>query len=83
MDTLHQYPITTLCAPPTAYRQLVLSEQRAQYAAKPPKCLEHCVGAGEPLNGEVIRIWKSMSGIEIKDGEQNSPVLPTLGGTVP
>ncbi|PGH07549.1 hypothetical protein AJ79_06219 [Helicocarpus griseus UAMH5409] len=35
---------------------------------KPPMALEQCVGAGEPLNDEVIRVWKEMSGIEIRDG---------------
>lgn len=30
--------------------------------------LEQCVGAGEPLNDEVIRIWEDMSGIKIRDG---------------
>ncbi|KAK5156790.1 hypothetical protein LTS14_005003 [Recurvomyces mirabilis] len=36
--------------------------------AKPPKSLEHCVGAGEPLNSEVINQWQDMTGCEIKDG---------------
>lgn len=67
-DMLHRYPITTLCAPPTAYRQFVLPERQRYFAAHRPKALVHCVGAGEPLNGEAIRIWRDMSGIEIRDG---------------
>lgn len=68
VDMLHKYPITTLCAPPTVYRQLVLDGMRKYFKSCPPNALEHCTGAGEPLNAEVIRLWKDMSGIEIRDG---------------
>jgi medium-chain acyl-CoA synthetase len=64
---LHDYPITTFCAPPTAYRPLVLSDAIEFMKANPPKALEHCTGAGEPLNPEVIRQWKNVTGLEIKD----------------
>lgn len=30
--------------------------------------LEHCVGAGEPLNDQVIRTWQDMCQLEIRDG---------------
>ena len=65
---LHDYPITTLCATPTIYRPLVLPDSAKELRAHPPKCLEHCVGAGEPLNPEVIRQWKQLTGTEIRDG---------------
>ena len=65
---LQDYPITTLCAPPTAYRPLVLPESAKYLKQHPPKSLEHCVGAGEPLNPEVIRQWKQLTGIDIRDG---------------
>lgn len=68
LDVLHRYPITTLCAPPTAYRQLVLDEMRKYLGSNKPKALEHCTGAGEPLNPEVIRLWKETTGFEICDG---------------
>jgi acyl-coenzyme A synthetase/AMP-(fatty) acid ligase len=55
LEMLNKYPITTLCAPPTAYRMLVLDEPLAYLKANPPKALRHCVGAGEPLNPEVIK----------------------------
>ena len=64
---LHEYPITTLCAPPTAYRPLVLPDSIDFIKSHPPKALEHCTGAGEPLNPEVIRQWKQVTGLEIKD----------------
>ncbi|EEH09210.1 acetyl-coenzyme A synthetase [Histoplasma capsulatum G186AR] len=68
LDNLHNYPITTLCSPPTAYRQFVLPSRRKYFSQRPPLALEQCVGAGEPLNDEVIRIWEDMSGIKIRDG---------------
>ncbi|KAJ9294045.1 hypothetical protein DTO271G3_7173 [Paecilomyces variotii] len=79
LDTLHKHPITTLCAPPTAYRQLVLQASQAHFRKNPPAALEHCVGAGEPLNGEVIRLWKEMSGIQICDGYGQTETILVCG----
>jgi medium-chain acyl-CoA synthetase len=70
MGVLNQFPITTLCAPPTVYRQLVLDDNRKFFATREgkPRALVHCCGAGEPLNESVVRIWKEMTGgIEIFD----------------
>jgi len=63
MDLLAQYPITTFCAPPTAYRMLV-QESLSSWRTR----LRHCVGAGEPLNPEVIATWESAMGLTIRDG---------------
>lgn len=64
LTCLAQYPITTLCAAPTIYRWLVqLDLQSFQ-----PLALRHCVAAGEPLNPEVIAIWKKATGLTIRDG---------------
>lgn len=65
---LHRFPITTLCAPPTAYRQLVLQESQKYLKSNPPKALSHCTGAGEPLNDSVIKTWQEMTGLQIYDG---------------
>ncbi|KAJ9614242.1 hypothetical protein H2200_002378 [Cladophialophora chaetospira] len=70
LEVLNKFPITTLCAPPTVYRQLVLDENR-QFFTTPqgkPQALVHCCGAGEPLNESVVCTWKEMTdGIEIFD----------------
>lgn len=79
LDVLHKYPVTTFCAPPTVYRQLVLDEMREHFKQKKPKALQHCIGAGEPLNPEVIRIWKETSGIEICDGFGQSETILVCG----
>ncbi len=68
LEMLNKYPITTLCAPPTAYRMLVLEEPMAYMKTHPPKALRHVVGAGEPLNPEVIRAWQQSTGLTIRDG---------------
>jgi medium-chain acyl-CoA synthetase len=73
LQILHTYPITTLCAPPTVWRQLVLDENRALIASGElrPKALKHATGAGEPLNESVIRRWagiEGMNGMLICDG---------------
>jgi acyl-coenzyme A synthetase/AMP-(fatty) acid ligase len=46
--------VTTFCAPPTVFRALVL-EDLPKYDWS---SLRHCVSAGEPLNPEVIKIWR-------------------------
>jgi len=64
LEILEKYPITTMCGAPTIYRMLVL-EQLAKFDFS---SLRHCVGAGEPLNPEIIEIWKEATGITIRDG---------------
>jgi acyl-coenzyme A synthetase/AMP-(fatty) acid ligase len=68
LDLLNRYPISTLCAPPTVYRMLVLDEPMDYMRAHPPRALRHYVGAGEPLNPEVIKIWEEATGMTIRDG---------------
>jgi acyl-coenzyme A synthetase/AMP-(fatty) acid ligase len=64
LQLLQRYPISTLCGAPTIYRMLVL-EDLAKYRFT---TLRHCVGAGEPLNPEVIETWKRFTGLTIRDG---------------
>ncbi|MBV9658832.1 MAG: AMP-binding protein [Verrucomicrobia bacterium] len=64
LRTLAAYPITTWCAPPTALR-LIVREDLGAYVF--PN-LRHCVSAGEPLNPEVIELWRAATGLTIHDG---------------
>jgi medium-chain acyl-CoA synthetase len=64
MDLLERYPVSTLCAPPTAYRMMVRSSLPGRRFA----ALRHCVSAGEPLNPEVMELWRRATGLEIYDG---------------
>ena len=61
---LAKHPITTFCGAPTIYRMLVLEDLgRHEF-----KTLRHCTAAGEPLNPEIIDIWKQATGLTIRDG---------------
>lgn len=83
LEMLHKYPITTLCAPPTAYRMLVLDEPLAYLKANPPRALRHCVGAGEPLNPEVIKVWEEATGMTIRDGYGQTETVLLCGNFPP
>jgi acetyl-CoA synthetase/medium-chain acyl-CoA synthetase len=75
LQLLQEYPITTLCAAPTIYRMLVL-EDLSQYKFNK---LRHCVGAGEPLNPEVIEVWNKQTGLMIRDGYGQTETVLVLG----
>ncbi|HSW35786.1 MAG TPA: AMP-binding protein [Candidatus Limnocylindrales bacterium] len=64
LDLLSKYPITTLCGPPTAFRVFVQEDLKSYDF----KTLRHCVAAGEPLNPEVMNVWKDATGTIIYDG---------------
>ena len=64
LELLQRYPITSFCAAPTIYRLLV---QEDLSACSFPH-LRSCVGAGEPLNPEVIEVWRKATGLTIRDG---------------
>ncbi|KAH6662902.1 acyl-coenzyme A synthetase ACSM3 [Plectosphaerella plurivora] len=82
IKSLHNHPITTLCVPPTAFRRLVLPDARELLRKMPPARLEHSVAAGEALEADLIRAWKDMTGIEIKDGYGQTET-PLLCGNLP
>jgi acyl-coenzyme A synthetase/AMP-(fatty) acid ligase len=59
-----QHRVSTFCAPPTVYRALV----QMDLAAYDWSGLRHCVSAGEPLNPEVIKVWRDATGLTVYDG---------------
>jgi medium-chain acyl-CoA synthetase len=64
LELLAKYPVTTMCGAPTIYRMLVLQDlNRYTFPS-----LRHCVGAGEPLNPEIIEVWHRATGCIIRDG---------------
>ncbi len=64
MRMVGKYGVTSFCAPPTAFRMMVL-EDLAKYHM--PN-LRHCTSAGEPLNPEVMKKWEDGTGLTIYDG---------------
>ncbi|KAH8686038.1 hypothetical protein BGZ60DRAFT_396739 [Tricladium varicosporioides] len=79
LGILHRYPVTTLCAAPLAYRQLVLQQIQVHYREFPPQALSHCTSAGEALNDEVIRQWQSLTGMPIHDGYGQTETVMLCG----
>jgi len=65
LDVLRDARVTTFCAPPTVWRMLV---QQDLAAWKDSLALRELVGAGEPLNPEVIEAVRRAWGITIRDG---------------
>jgi acetyl-CoA synthetase len=64
LPLLEKYQVTTFCCPPTIYRMLILADlDRFDLSS-----LRHCTSAGEPLNPEVIRVWKEGTGLTICEG---------------
>lgn len=64
LSLIEKFPITTMCGAPTIYRMLVLEDlNKYDFTG-----LRHCVGAGEPLNPEIIGTWKTATGLTIRDG---------------
>ncbi len=62
LQAMEKYGVTSFCAPPTVYRMLIQLDL-SKYDLK----LRHCMSAGEPLNPEVIRVWKKAFGLDIYD----------------
>ncbi|MEP6663872.1 MAG: AMP-binding protein, partial [Verrucomicrobiota bacterium] len=75
LDTLANFPITIWCVPPTALRLLVRQDlSRWKFPH-----LRHCVTAGEPLNPEVFKLWKSATGLEIHEGYGQTESIILIG----
>jgi acetyl-CoA synthetase/medium-chain acyl-CoA synthetase len=75
LELLSRYPITTLCGAPTAYR-LLIQEDISNYRFP---ALRQCVAAGEPLNPEVIEVWKRATELTIRDGYGQTETVLVVG----
>ena len=82
-DLIDRLGVTVLCQAPTEYRLMAKLEDLEDFAL--PR-LRHAVAAGEPLNPEVIRIFREFFGITIYDGygqtENTLLVANGVGGQV-
>ncbi|HEY1573175.1 MAG TPA: AMP-binding protein [Pseudonocardiaceae bacterium] len=76
MSTMDRCGVTSFCAPPTVWRMLIqadLSELR-----RPPR---EVVGAGEPLNPEIIDQVRRAWGVTIRDGFGQTETSVLVGNT--
>ena len=69
---------TTFCAPPTVYRMLIQADL-ASYRGR--LALREMVGAGEPLNPEVIQQVEAALGLTIRDGFGQTETTAQIGNT--
>jgi len=74
LDVLVRHKVTSLCAPPTVWRML-MQQDLARYRTS----LRELVGAGEPLNPEVIDIVQRAWGITIRDGFGQTETTAQVG----
>jgi acetyl-CoA synthetase len=75
LELIEKYGITTFCAPPTAYRMMILEDLKKYNLSE----LRHCTSAGEPLNPEVIKIWEQGTGLKIYEGYGQTETVILIG----
>ncbi len=73
LEMLQRHRVTTFCAPPTMIR-FMLQEDLSKYDLS---SIESCGIAGEPLNPEVFREWRRLTGLSLREGfgQSESSVL--------
>ncbi len=76
LDVLVKYEVSTLCAPPTVWRMLIQQDLAAVKTS-----LRELIGAGEPLNPEVIEQVRRAWGITIRDGFGQTETTAQVGNT--
>jgi acetyl-CoA synthetase len=76
LEVMARHAVTTMCAPPTVWRFLIL-EDLAAHAVK----LREALSAGEPLNPEVIDRVQKAWGVGIRDGYGQTETTCQIGNS--
>lgn len=76
LSVLARCKVTTLCAPPTVWRMMIQEDLAAHKTS-----LRELIGAGEPLNPEVIEQVKKAWGITIRDGFGQTETTAQVGNS--
>jgi acetyl-CoA synthetase len=76
LGQLREREVTSFCAPPTVWRMLITSDLSGG-----PGTLREVIGAGEPLNPEVIEQVKAQWGLTIRDGYGQTETSAQVGNT--
>jgi acyl-coenzyme A synthetase/AMP-(fatty) acid ligase len=74
LEIIERERVNVLCQAPTEYRMLA---KRAEL--RPIPSLRRIVSAGEPLNPEVIRLFRERMGVPIADGYGQTETGPVTG----
>ena len=75
ITAVSRHGVNTFCAPPTIYRSLVKQDLSEMDFSS----FTHFTTAGEPLNPEVFRRWREISGHRIFEAFGQSEGTPILG----
>ena len=76
LDVIATRGITTFCAPPTVWRMLIQADLASVQTG-----LREVVGAGEPLNPEVIEQVRKAWGLTLRDGYGQTETTASIGNT--
>ncbi|MGZ4581959.1 MAG: AMP-binding protein [Nocardioidaceae bacterium] len=76
LTQLREHAVTSFCAPPTVWRMLIKSDLSGG-----PDALREVIGAGEPLNPEVIEQVRAKWGLTIRDGYGQTETCAQIGNT--
>jgi acetyl-CoA synthetase len=76
LDVIEREGVTTFCAPPTVWR-MVVQEDLSRWQPK----LREAVGAGEPLNAEIIGVVREAWGVTIRDGFGQTETSALIGNS--
>lgn len=74
LEQIRRAGVTTFCAPPTVWRMLIQAD-----LAGGPGALRELLGAGEPLNPEVIAQVQQAWGLTIRDGYGQTETTLQIG----
>ena len=78
LSVLERCRVTTLCAPPTVWRMLI-QEDIAAFRGR--LAFRELIGAGEPLNPEIIDRVRTAWGITIRDGFGQTETTAMIGNS--
>lgn len=78
LGVLEKYHVTSMCAPPTVWRMMI-QENLAAYLGRLK--VRELIGAGEPLNPEIIEQIKSAWNITLRDGFGQTETTAVVGNT--
>ena len=76
LAALERHRVTSLCAPPTVWRMLI-QEDLAAYRGR--LALREVIGAGEPLNPEIIEQVRAAWGMHLRDGYGQTETTAQIG----
>src|SRR6476620_9559759 len=78
LTVLERCRVTTMCAPPTVWRMLI---QEDLAAFRGLLAIRELIGAGEPLNPEIIDRVQDAWGITVRDGFGQTETTAVLGNS--